>query len=83
MTESQMYKAASVVFAIALRTYDNTNLAVLSNFVNASGRVEVGTDAYAKALGLSLIRQDGTPQDGLADALVAEVRRRMDTGTFK
>ncbi len=83
MTVDQMQKMMAAVYAVTLQgDYNNIELAILNNFVNGFGRVASGTEAYKKALGLSLIHADGHPHDGLADAVAYEVNRRVADGTF-
>ena len=83
MTEAQMQQTMAAVYTITLQnSYDNMELAILNNFVNGFGRVGVGTDAHTKARSMSLIRDDGLPHEGLADAVAREVDRRVADGTF-
>ena len=83
MTEEQMQNITAKAYSMSLQiNYNNLELATLSNFVNGFGRVASGTKAYEKALNLSLIKNDGKPPDGLADALIREYERRVAAGTF-
>lgn len=80
---SEAPKEVVAVYVLRLQhTYDNLELAILTNFANGFGRVSSGTEAYEKALGLDLIKNDGTPRPGLLEALTYEVNRRVAAGTF-
>lgn len=79
-------KIAITVIMMALKDFDNLELASLNNAITGFGKVDPKNHSYQKALDNGFINSDGTLssdfREYLPKALTIEINSRVDNGTF-
>lgn len=71
------------VTIITLSHFDNVIIAAANNGINGFGSIGEGNLSYMPMLEASLISEDGKAiADSLPDALLFEVNKRIEAGTF-
>lgn len=84
MTEEQVRQTVITVYRMRLAELDNLTLAMLNNHINGWGKVNPRMPVFKIARELDLVREDGTPDNEfVAQALTAEVGRRIEAGVFQ
>lgn len=84
MNEEQVKQAVVTTYCMRLAELDNLTLAVLNNHINGWGKVNPAVPVFDAARGLDLVREDGMPKNEfVAQALTAEVFRRLDAGVLQ
>lgn len=84
ITEQEHAKIMTVVELIALKTFDNDELAAFNIAIQLNGRVAKENKSFKKAVDFKLIKEDGNVWDieTLRTAAAIEVNRRIKEGIF-